>query len=561
MKHKLASQKDKPLPRFRLLRVYRTLLVVGCSYLGWTLSGRLRSKHRQEERLVHINRINARRVEAMILEVKGLFIKVGQLLSIMTNFLPAAFREGLAGVQDQVPPCSEREIKARIQHELGGKIEELFDNFDPVPIASASLAQVHQATLPDGRRVAVKVQHSYIEAIATRDLATMGRIVGMVGFFIRLQGLKDAFQQIREMIFEELDFSREAANIREIGANLAENKDVFCPHVVDGYATQRVLTTSLEEGIKITDDAALDAANHDRRALAEKILAAYCQMLFQDGLYHADPHPGNLLIAPDGRIVLLDFGAVGRLSPAMKAGIPRFLEAVLRRDDEKIREELRAMGFVARHARDEDGERIIRYFQNRFLELVPLESWSLKDIHMDLQTKLEIMSDFRELDITFRDLMNTFQIPRDWAMLFRTLLLLVGLVTQIDPAVNPMTVIRPYLKEMALGKDRDWKQLVALMIKDLVVSALTLPQDLKQLLHKANEGDLTIKIDGQRERTKLLYSLGHQFLFGMLVLGSGTLAYLARGAGDTNVATVASVACLVFTLGLGGSVFAARKWR
>jgi len=551
----------RQLPRFRLLKVYRTLLRVGASYLFWAMTAWVRGKVWKEQALVRVNRLNARRVERMILEVKGLYIKVGQLLSIMTNFLPAAFREGLAGVQDQVPPCSLAEIEARIRRELGGGIDSLFTDFDPVPIASASLAQVHQATLVDGRRVALKIQHLYIEATAASDLRTMRHIVAIVGFFIRLRGLDQAYLQIREMILEELDFSREAENIREIAANLAGNNTVACPRVVDEYSTDRILTTCLEAGVKITDLAALEAHHFDRKALAQRILEAYCQMLFQHGLYHADPHPGNLLVAADGRIVLLDFGAVGRLSERMKEGIPRFLEAVLRRDGDAIREELRAMGFVARNARDEEGDRIIRYFRQRFLELVPLESWSLKDIHMDMQTKLEILADFRELDISFRDLMATFQIPRDWVMLFRTLLLLVGLVTHLDPAMNPMGVIRPYLKEVALGRDRDWKQLVAAMVKDLLLSAITIPQDLKRLLQRINEGEVTLKVSGLRERTRLLYSLGHQCLVGMLALGSGALAFAARPQGDTAVAGLAVKAGLFFAVCLAGSLLVARKWR
>ncbi len=546
--------------RMRLFRIYRTLARVGLSYLWISLAGGVRGQAWRSERMERAHRRNARRVERAILEVKGLFVKIGQLLSILTNFLPEAFRAELEGVQDQAPVRPLAEIRTRIREELGREVDALFTSFHAEPIASASLAQVHEATLVNGNRVAVKVQHLDIEETAGLDLRTLRRVMRIAGFFLRLRGMDMAFRQIRDMILEELDFRREAENMRAIAANFTDDPGIAFPEVVADLSSDRMLTTSLMEGVKITDLKSLDAMGFQREEIAKRVLNAYCRMLFEHRLYHADPHPGNILVSKDGRLVFLDFGAVGSVSTQMRDGMSRFLEAVLCRDSAKIREALRVMGFIAYRAGDETGERIIAHVQRRFLEQIPLESWSLKDINMDLETKMEIMADFRHLDISLHDLTAAFQIPREWVVLQRTLLLLVGLTTHLHPEMNPMSTIRPYLNEAVLG-NRDWKKLVGGMLKDLLVSAITIPDELKRLLARANAGELEIRIRGFRERSRLLYALGHQFLFGVLAAGSGILAHQARLGGDASFASWAARAAILFTICLGFSIFRARKWR
>ena len=545
----------------RLIKVYFVLMTVLADYGRLHLFGWVFGKRRMRARLPKRHRINARRVERVILDVKGLFVKVGQMISIMTNFLPEEFREELKGVQDQIPPRPWEEVALRLQEELGRSPETLFASINRTPLASASLAQVHEATLHDGRRVALKIQHLAIEETAEADLKTMRRILAIGGLVTGMRGLDSAYRQIREMILEELNFAMEAAYINEISANLADVPMVVCPEVVPELCTDRILTTLLIEGVKITDLAAIEAMGVDRRELAARVLDAYCRMLFRDGLYHADPHPGNLLVQPGGVVVFLDFGAVGRLSERMKHGVPRFLEAVLRRDNAQIQNALQSLGFIAHKSDDQIVDKIIAYFQRRFLEQVPLESWSLKDFHFDLQTKMEFMADFRDLDISFNDLMSTFQIPREWTLLQRTLLLLMGLTTHLDPSMKPMTTIRPYLKEVVLDQSRDWRALATGMIRDLILSAITIPDELKRFLARASSGELEVRVHGAQERTRLFYALGHQFLFGIMGLGSAALAYAAWTRGDVLVAQIAAGAGGLFGVCLAFAMFSARKWR
>src|SRR5438270_124883 len=372
-------------PRFRLAKAYGVTVRVLASYLALRLRRPFLTSDGYERRLVERHRANARRVERAILELDGLFIKVGQLISILANFLPEEFRRELEGLQDAIPARPVEQIVARIEREFGQSPETLFAWWNPHPMASASLAQVHEARLHDGRRVAVKVQHADIDEIAQLDLAAIRRILAIVQFFTRLRGLESYHSEISAMIRDELDFRQEAQNIRLIGAHFINDPMVGFPCVVSELSTARVLTTELVVATKVTDLLELERRGIDRSALAQRILKAYCQMIFVDGVYHADPHPGNILVRENGSIVFVDFGAVGLLSAHMKAGIPQFLEGVIKRDTTRITSALRCMGFVAGVADDgrapnetDVAERVLDYFQRRVLEQVSLESFSLR---------------------------------------------------------------------------------------------------------------------------------------------------------------------------------------
>ena len=549
-------------PRFRLARAYGVTARVLASYLWLRLWRPLLPTATYERALVKCHQVSARRVERAILSLDGLFIKVGQLISILTNFLPEEFRGGLERLQDRIPARPLEQITRRIESELGAPPDELFARFEPTPIASASLAQVHEATMHDGRRVAVKVQHADIDEIVQLDLAIIRRILGVVQFFTGIRGLESYHSEVREMILEELDFRQEAANIRLIASHFATDAMVDLPPVIDTLSTGRVLTTEFVEGAKVTDLAALEAMGVDRARLAERILTAYCRMIFIDGVYHADPHPGNILVRQDGSVVFVDFGAVGRLSPAMKAGIPVFLEGVIRRDPVKITDALRRMGFVAHTTDTADvAERVIDYFQRRFLDQLTVESWNLGDVQVDMRSKLETMADLRRLDVGFRQLTATFQVPKDWVLLERTLLLLLGLCTHLAPALNPMRTIQPYLEEFVLGRDRDWAALVRSAAKDMALSALTIPEALNRFLARANRGELEVRVMGLERSASLLYAAAHQLAFSVLATGAGIIAFLSHARGDVPIAIGAGVTAAVFLMAVVASIFSARRRR
>ncbi|HXN32661.1 MAG TPA: AarF/UbiB family protein [Polyangiaceae bacterium] len=530
----------------RFVRAYTTTFLVIASYLSFGARARLFGRAWRDARVSDVHTRNAKRVYSTILRLQGLFIKVGQLLSIMANFLPAEFRAELEALQDQVPPRPYAEIAERLESELGAKMSQIA-SLDRSPIASASLGQVHAAHLVDGRKVAVKVQHRDIDRIVRLDLTTIRRILGIVQWFVPVRGLDAYYHQVKALLSQELDFALEADNIERIAKNFANDKRVVFPGPARELSTKRVLTTTYVEGVKISDSAAIRALGVDRRDLAQRLVRLYCQMIFVDGIYHADPHPGNVLVRDDGAIVLLDFGAVAELSPQMREGIPEFLEGVLRRDTDRLVKSLRKMGFISRTSDEAVSEKIIEYFHRRFQEEVRLDSFNLKDIRIDPQRGFENLLDLRRMNIGLRELSGAFHIPKDWVLLERTLLLLYGSCSLLDPELNPVAIIQPYLRDFVLG-NRDFAQIAMEAIRDMAMSAMTLPEDMRRYLVKANRGELEVRVRGLQEGARSIYVAGRQLIYTAIGLFAAiesieswrrNEAELARGLG--GVAAAAAV--------------------
>ncbi len=546
--HSLTAQKRnyrddrvgrRPPLRIRSWRAYWTTWIVIWSYLWLRFRSRWHSDAWAEDKLRKVHLRNARRIEKTIIELQGLFIKVGQLISIMTNFLPEEFRRELEGLQDSVPPRPYEDIEERLIEEHGRRPEEVFAQFDQRPLASASIGQVHLARLIDGTKVAVKVQYPDIEEIVRRDLHTLRRIFHIVEWFVPYQGLDELYREIRSIVMEELDYKAEANNVLRISANFVGRTDVAFPKVVEDLSTDRVLVTHFEAGFKITDKIAAKQLDIDRGHLARQVVETYCQQIFTDGVYHADPHPGNLLVRvnpddPKGAptIVFLDFGAVAEIPANVRAGIVELIQGALTRDTRRIVQAMKTMGFVARGANEQMFEQVIEYFHERFQENISLDSLNLKDIKFDPQKGLESVADLRKMDISLRELSENFHVPKEIIILERTLLLLMGLCTELDPTLNPMTVIRPYLERFVLGDEGDWSALLMETSKDLVMSVTALPADLRKFMRSAHSGDLQLKFKNIEAPAQLMYRLGHQLIFASVGIASAGFALVLEGRDD-----------------------------
>ncbi|MGN6107358.1 MAG: ABC1 kinase family protein [Kofleriaceae bacterium] len=535
----------RPPLRIRSWRAYWTTFRVIGSYLWLKFRARFHDEAWTVRSLQRIHLRNARRIERTIVELQGLFIKVGQLISIMTNFLPEEFRRELEGLQDAVPPRPYEDIEARLREELGRAPAEVFAQFERRPIASASIGQVHLARLTDGTKVAVKVQYPDIEEVVRRDLLTLRRIFRIIGWFVPYQGLEELYREIRAIILEELDYRAEADNAARIAANFEGRRDVAFPHVVQELSTTRVLVTHFEAGCKITDRTATKQLGLDRGQLARQVVEIYCQQIFTDGVYHADPHPGNLLVRPQPpgaagettsapTIVFLDFGAVAEIPGHVRAGIVELIQGALTRDTRRIVHAMKQMGFVARGANEAMFEQVIEYFHERFQENISLDSLNLKDIKFDPQKGLESVADLRRMDISLRELSENFHVPKEIIVLERTLLLLMGLCTELDPTLNPMTVIRPYLERFVLGEEGDWSQLLVETSKDLVMSVTALPAEIRKFMRAAHSGELQLKFKNIDAPAQLMYRLGHQFIFAGIGIAGAAIAVILEGRGEDH---------------------------
>ena len=551
-----------PRGRLRYWTAYWTTARIVLSYLSLKVQARFRSPAAIDElsRKKHLR--NARRVHRTIARLQGLFIKIGQLISIMTNFLPEEFRAELEGLQDQVPPRPYAEVEQRFREEFDKLPREMFAEFEERPIASASIGQVHRATLPTGEKVAVKVQYPDIEEIVAIDLRALRRIFGVISWFVPYQGMEQLYREIRAMVLQELDFRGEADNVERIAAQFTNRVGVGFPKVRRELSTARILTTEWIDGAKVSDRARLNAMGIDRSRLARAVVTAYCQQIFSDGVYHADPHPGNILVrkSPAGEvsIVFIDFGAVAEVSPKMRRGIVDLIQAGIARDTPRVVQAMKEMGFIARGADPAIFDKVIDFMHQKFQEEVQLDSFSLKDVKFDPQKSIENLADLRRMDVSIRDLADHFHVPKEWILLERTVLLLMGLCTDLDPTLNPVQVIRPYLEEFVLGKDRDWSSFVIDSTKDVAATVFALPSEIRKFVQKAQRGELEVRFRGIDEHARLLYSLGHQIIYAALGITAGAFGVVFDGRHEPHAARLAFYGAAVFATLLGLSILTTR---
>jgi ubiquinone biosynthesis protein len=434
------------------------------------------------------------------------------------------------------------------------------------------MGQVHRAKLTTGEAVAVKVQYPDIDEIVRIDLRALRRIFGVISYFVPYQGMESLYREIRAMVLQELDFRGEADNVERIAASFTGRTDVAFPVVRRELSTARVLTTEWIDGVKVSDRARLAQLGVDRAQLARKVVQAYCQQIFTDGVYHADPHPGNLLVRkaatgevpatgpapPPFTVVFIDFGAVAEISPKMRRGIVDLIQAGIARDTQRVVRAMKDMGFISRDADPAIFDKVIDFMHQKFQEEIQLDSFSLKDVKFDPERSLANLADLRRMDVSIRDLADHFYVPKEWILLERTVLLLMGLCTDLDPTLNPMMVIRPYLEEFVLGKDRDWSGFVIDSTKDVAAAFFALPSEVKKFVQRAQRGELEVRFRGIEEHARLVYALGHQIIYAALGITAGSFGMMFDGRHEPQRASYAFWAAGAFAFMLGWSIVTTR---
>ncbi|NOZ87226.1 MAG: AarF/ABC1/UbiB kinase family protein [Deltaproteobacteria bacterium] len=511
--------RDSRVARFRSLKAYFVAVLVIGSYLWLALKKKIFGGFLSKNSYTKTHRKNARRIEKVVLELKGLYIKVGQLFSIMTNILPDEYREHLEKLQDAVPPRPYSEIETRLKKELGQNLEDRFNEIQEKPIASASIAQVHLATTKNNEKVAIKVQYPGIEKIIRQDLKTLRGILSMVERLLPDYGLEHVYKEVRQIILQELDFKSEGENLECISSNFKNMEEFAFPRVYWDLTTKKVLVTEYLPGIKVSDIMKLDKEGIDRKQLARTIVRGYCKQIFLDGCFHGDPHPGNLIVRKSGedsfKLVMVDFGCIGHLSDKVRKGIQEFVEGVIQRDGSKIQHAIKTVGFMAKKGDPKVFERVVRYYLTKF---EGFESRSLEEIKLDPQKGLGDLRALDDLGIGISELTRSFNVPKDWVVLERTLLLAMGLCTRLDPSMNPVTAIEPYFTEFVLGKNKDWSEFLMETAKNVGMSSLSLPGDLRRFLERALSGEMEINITGLEKRNKAILIAARQGLYAFLAV-------------------------------------------
>lgn len=458
------------------------------------------------------------RIRRSLEELGPTFIKLGQVLSLRPDLLPMELITELEKLQDEVAPVPFSEIKAIVEQSLGKEVSAVFSQFHEEPLAAASLAQVHRAELRDTQlMVAVKVQRPRIRKTVERDLSILERIAGYLQGRLELARIYDfegLVQEFRKSLMLELDFTFEARNMRIIQRNFADNPFVHIPTVYDEYSTEMLLTMELIQGIKLKD---LPEHQHDdRKLLAQRGIAATIKQILEDGFFHADPHPGNIMVMENNVLCFLDWGMVGRLTRESRYRLVDLLEAVADRESEMIIDAL--LGFIGDHQ---------PYLDERSLER---DISYLLDYYHDVPVrKLHVGKFMLEVNSILQR--HNLIVPRDLALMIKALVTAEGTALTLFADLDVIKEAEPYAKKLALERWKPqelWRRMRR-RIHHLVALQNKLPRQITTILEKIEHGDLQIPLQhknledlqGTLERVANRMTVG--LIIAAMIIGSSLI--------------------------------------
>jgi ubiquinone biosynthesis protein len=356
------------------------------------------------------------------------FVKLGQLLSARSDIIPRQLQEELSKLRDQVPSIPQAKLVAELERSLGSKSSDLFESLEIVPIACGSIAQVHRATLRDGRRVAVKVRRPGIPADIEDDiwlLDKLARLVARLSSRVRAYDPIAILEEFTALLRAETDFTREASNIEAVGRTFAVSDAVTIPRVLLDMSSESVLVMDWIDGVPLSDGERLEEVRANRASLAREILQAYGVMVFRSDRFHADPHPGNLIAIEGDRLGLVDFGEVGTVEPAERAALLAMVTAVLGRDGEAL---AAAVLSVSRTTRTVDQAE----FGSQLAALLgPIAAASAKNVRLG-ETLGRLLHLLRDHGIV---------LPSDLAVLIKTLIECEATTKELDPTISMVNLV------------------------------------------------------------------------------------------------------------------------
>ncbi len=489
--------------------------------------------------------------ERLVLAIEELgptFIKFGQTLSMRSYLLPPEYGIALARLQDRVSPFPFEDVKRIIGDELGGDPSEVFKEFDREPFASASIAQVHKAVLPTGEKVCVKVQRPGVRETLDLDIMILKDLAGLLETYVPESRRYDPTGIVSE--FErtsrrETDFTTEAANLAVFKRNFENEPAVCIPAVFRQLSTSRVLTTEFIDGIKISDIDRLAQADIDVPDVARAGARAVLKQVFEDGLFHADPHPGNLFVMSDGRIAPVDFGIVGRLTRKEIDDLAEFLIAAVRKDGERLLAAIEKLNIIPRDVDRRDVLEDVMLF---------LDKYGSRDLG-DLNIK-EVFTEFVSFMRRYR-----VKIKTEFMLLGKALSTYEEVGRALDPGFNMMAEAKPYVTKL-MSKRRLLSSILGGSGKSFgeIVSALsTIPSDLSHVMTLAREGRLKIEFEhlGLEKLTNELERSSSRVSFSLivaalvvassliLVLGGDVFPYRWLGIAGFGFAAVVGIWLLI----------------
>ncbi len=448
---------------------------------SWSYSGGITDEKQQQRR-----RSQAIWIRDTLLDLGPTFIKVGQLFSTRADLFPTEYVEELSKLQDRVPAFSYEQARAIVESDMGKSLQELYRNFDPIPIAAASLGQVHRAQLHSGEEVVVKVQRPGLAKLFKIDLEILKGITRYFQNHPKWGKGRDwlgIYEECCKILYEEIDYLNEGRNADTFRRNFRSEDWVHVPRVYWRYASPRVLTLEYLPGIKISHYEALEAAGLDRRRLAQLGAKAYLCQLLNDGFFHADPHPGNIAVSTDGSLIFYDFGMMGQVKAITREKLMLTFFGIAQKDADQVIASLIDLGALAPAEDMGPVRRSVQFMLDNFMDK-PFEAQSIGEISEDLY------------EVAYG---QPFRFPATFTFVMRAFSTLEGVGKGLDPEFNFMEVAKPFAMQiMSNGNPASEANSIlgelSRQAAQVSSTALGLPRRLEETLDKLERGDIRVRV-------------------------------------------------------------------
>ncbi|HBT49715.1 MAG: 2-polyprenylphenol 6-hydroxylase [Caldanaerobacter subterraneus] len=514
-------------------------------------------KQTNDENIAKLSR--GERLRLALEELGPTFIKMGQILSTRPDILPKDVIKELEKLQDKVPAFSFDEVKSVIQNEFGESLEEAYAEFEPTPLAAASIAQVHKALLWSGKTVVVKVQRPGIEKIIAQDMRILEDIAKFVDNhtkYGKIYNFTKMVEDFKKRLEEELDFRIEGENAEKFKKNFLKDKKVKIPSIIWTHTTRRVLTMEYIGGIPLNDFNAIDEAGLDRGAIARNLAKSVLNQILRDGFFHGDPHPGNIMVLEDGTIAFLDFGMVGSLSPERKRQFSKMLLGIVYKNSRMIIESIIDLNAVTLNVNMKKLEKDINNLRDRYVE-IPLEKLKVG----------EVLNGIFDLVFSYN-----IVIPNEFNMLAKSLITLEGIVEKLDPKISVLEVAKPIAKQLIpkMFSTQHMKEEIINATMDYSRLIKELPSFLLNFLRKTEEENYAIELkirdlENLEKRVDKVFNrlstsiilLALSIVIAGILIGSGMSANAGAEMYKLNgiILKIGLAIAFVIVLGLAISIF------
>jgi predicted unusual protein kinase regulating ubiquinone biosynthesis (AarF/ABC1/UbiB family) len=520
----------------RFLKGFFIATRIFLSYKFMDILGIFLSSRRKTLRMKKLHKKNASLIREKAIEMKGVMIKVGQFLSSRVDVLPDEYTEELSQLQDQVPPHDFNEIRKQLINELHQSPEDLFSTFIEDPIAAASLGQVHRAVLKDGQTVAVKIQYPEIEKIIETDIKMFGILVTLMrGRYGRIN-LSVLHEEFARIVRGELDYIQEGKNAERFKKNFKDYERIIIPSVKWDFTRKRILTLEFVGGIKISESDTIRSSGIDGKETVNLVAEAYSKMIFIDGFFHGDPHPGNIFVMEGPKLVFVDFGMVQAIPQKIKRELRKFANSIVERNSARIIDSMEQMGFIIEGADYSALSDVAESMLDKYRDITPaeLKALTIDDISEEIEKVLNIV--------------KYIQVPNNFILLGRTIGILNGISYRLNPEINIVEIGKPYIKEFLKGSREEQIKQLLFDIREKGVKLWELPSQLHEFLSKANRGELSLKLAKSEMQEITGQSRAMQKVMMLVILtvttAASSLFFIALGNNTMSLITAGGAVIL-----------------